>query len=92
MLVPEDRGCGVQDARGDLAAVQVELDAAAAHARQAAEAANRAGEEEEAPELTEPLAHEEAAASSALAEVQAQVNRHRFLFCTSSHEKPDGAH
>ncbi|CAL8461756.1 g1287 [Coccomyxa elongata] len=63
-----------QDARDDLAAVQVELDAAAAHAREAAEAANRAGQEEEAPELTERLAHEEAAASSALAEVQAQVD------------------
>ncbi len=82
--VAEGSGSNAQDAHDDLAAAQAELDVAAAHAREAAEAANRAGQEEEAAELTERLAHEEAAASSALAEVQTQVNSPRSLLCSPS--------
>ena len=63
-----------QDAREDLAAAQMEVGAAAARAREAAEASSRAGDAEDmSQDLAERLAQAEAAAGSALAEAEAQV-------------------
>lgn len=63
-----------QDAREDLAAAQMEVGAAAARAREAAEASSRAGDVEDlSQDLAERLAQAEAAAGSALVEAEAQV-------------------